>query len=104
MMKDLLILTTITLTFIGCSQAKNNSIETKSIEQNNIFSFNLPEPSAAQLGDKQGLWATYYFLPQVRSVEKNGYALLDLTGKELGPVLSLKDWCSSASLLASTTG
>lgn len=41
------------------------------------------------------LWATYYYLPQY----KNGsgtFALRDIEGNEIGPTLSLNEWCTSA--------
>ena len=38
------------------------------------------------------LWATYYYLPEISEVE-GPHALRDMTGLELGPSLSLKDWC-----------
>ncbi len=62
------------------------------IDTNDLFSFHYPEYVGSQ---KNILWATYYYLPQVRTVE-NGYPLLDGNGKPLGPILSRVDWCNSA--------
>jgi len=42
-----------------------------------------------------GLWATYYYIPQVTH-EQEGHALRDPAGHELGPKLSLRDWCEAA--------
>lgn len=41
------------------------------------------------------LWATYYYLPQFRE-DTGDFALRDLSGRELGPRLSLSHWCNSA--------
>lgn len=55
--------------------------------------FDYPEPSSR--GSKLTLWATYYYLPQL--VNGSGtYALRDMQGKPLGPMLSHRGWCDSA--------
>ncbi len=41
------------------------------------------------------LWATNYYLPQVNE-ESDGIPMRAIDGTELGPKLSLKDWCVSA--------
>ncbi len=41
------------------------------------------------------LWATNYFLPQVEE-DSEGVPLRSIEGFELGPKLSIKDWCKSA--------
>lgn len=55
--------------------------------------FDFPEPHSR--GAKLTLWATYYYLPQL--INGSGtYALRDMQGKPLGPVLSHRGWCDSA--------
>ncbi|MFC1691531.1 3D domain-containing protein [Nanoarchaeota archaeon] len=56
------------------------------------FSFPEYTTSSAQ---SYKLWATNYNLPQVQNVD-GGISLRDMSGNELGPVLSLKDWCDAA--------
>lgn len=41
------------------------------------------------------LWATYYYLPVVPQ-DPAGHALLDMSGRELGPHVSARDWCDGA--------
>lgn len=56
------------------------------------FDFSLPEYQGSGGRD---LWATYYYLPEVSSLN-SGYPLRDMEGASLGPVLSLKNWCFAA--------
>lgn len=56
------------------------------------FEFNLPEYRG---GGSRDLWATYYYLPEVQSLS-SGYPLRDMSGNQLGPVLSHKNWCFAA--------
>jgi 3D (Asp-Asp-Asp) domain-containing protein len=56
--------------------------------------FPLVEPNLAE-AERTSLWATYYYLPQVSSVA-DGFPLLDMKGKPIGPKLSRRDWCNSA--------
>lgn len=56
---------------------------------------NFPKASITDLGDPIFLWATTYYLPQY--VDGTGeIALRDSNGFELGPKLTLKEWCLSA--------
>lgn len=57
--------------------------------------FSFREPSINDLSSKITLWATYYYLPQM-SDNSGALALRDMRSSELGPHLSLKDWCNSA--------
>ena len=58
-------------------------------------SFLLPKHELTPEESSIELWATYYYLPQI--IDGSGDTpLRDLEGKELGPLLSLKDWCNSA--------
>lgn len=57
-----------------------------------LFDFSFPKYTGAS---NSTLWATYYYLPEVRSTS-DGHALRDMQGNSLGPVLSKKDWCNSA--------
>ncbi len=61
-------------------------------DPSDLFTFHFPPYSG---GKKHTLWATYYYLPQVSTVE-DGYPLLDHNGDSLGPVLSRVDWCNAA--------
>lgn len=57
--------------------------------------FSFREPNANDISGKIILWSTYYYLPQV-SNDSGVFALRDLGSSELGPRLSLKEWCASA--------
>lgn len=66
-----------------------------------IDRFNLPSPSALRLIGPLTLWATNYYLPEIKSIkgktsERDLIALRDIAGNKLGPVVSLEDWCRSA--------
>ena len=57
--------------------------------------FSFREPGANDLGASVSLWATSYYLPQIK--EGNGdLALRDMKNNSLGPELTLKEWCESA--------
>jgi 3D (Asp-Asp-Asp) domain-containing protein len=60
-----------------------------------MFDFSIPQPSEGVLSDSSKLWATNYYLPQVRN-DPNGFALRNLDGEPLGPTLSRKNWCDAA--------
>jgi 3D (Asp-Asp-Asp) domain-containing protein len=64
----------------------------------NLFSsmkFDYSEVAADELISPITLWATNYYLPQF--IDGSGdLPLLNLNGVELGPKLSLHDWCHSA--------
>lgn len=57
--------------------------------------FSFREPTINDLSAKVTLWATYYYLPQLNDASGE-LALRDMRSNELGPRLSLKDWCNSA--------
>lgn len=57
--------------------------------------FDFPAPSNSELGGKINLWATYYFLPQLLD-GSGSYALRDMQGRALGPLLDHRGWCDSA--------
>lgn len=57
--------------------------------------FSFREPTINDLSSKITLWATYYYLPQMND-STGDLALRDMRSTELGPRLSLKDWCNSA--------
>jgi len=69
-----------------------NDYNLKVDDPNSLFSFHFPEYEG---GESKTLWATYYYLPQVYTIE-NGYPLLDGSGNPLGPELSRIDWCNAA--------
>lgn len=57
--------------------------------------FSFREPSANDLAAKLTLWGTYYYLPQLIDGEGN-FALRDMNSLELGPRVTLRQWCDSA--------
>lgn len=61
----------------------------------NFDKFNYSEAPIADLGEPLVLWATSYNLPEI--VDGGGEVdLRDVNGLELGPKLTLEDWCKSA--------
>ncbi|MBP9680011.1 MAG: hypothetical protein KBD76_01285 [Bacteriovorax sp.] len=57
--------------------------------------FNFAEAPIAELGEPIVLWATNYHLPEI--INGTGdVPLRDISGVELGPTLTLADWCKSA--------
>lgn len=57
--------------------------------------FSFREPSINDLSSKITLWGTFYYLPQINDGAGN-YPLRDMQNMELGPRLSLSEWCNSA--------
>lgn len=57
--------------------------------------FAFREPSANDVGVKLTLWGTYYYLPQLND-GSGSYALRDMKSLELGPKVTLREWCDSA--------
>lgn len=57
--------------------------------------FSFDAPSGNDLSTKLTLWSTYYYLPQLRDGSGN-YPLRDMQGQELGPRVTLREWCDSA--------
>lgn len=57
--------------------------------------FSFHEPSSNDLDAKVNLWATYYYLPQIKD-GAGTFNLRDMQSIELGPSLSLHEWCDSA--------
>ncbi len=61
----------------------------------NISKFNFSKPSLTDLGEPLTLWATTYYLPEF--VDGTGeFALRDYNGNELGPKITLEEWCKGA--------
>ena len=60
-----------------------------------LFDFSIPTPLPEQISVNHNLWATYYYLPEVYSVD-GGFPLRNMAGEELGPVLAHRDWCNAA--------
>jgi 3D (Asp-Asp-Asp) domain-containing protein len=95
--------TAVVLFSVLCSCASANHREKRVSDLEGIESgdplakdtFSFHEPTANDLSTKLNLWATYYLLPQLTD-GSGDYALRDMNGAELGPKLSLKDWCNSA--------
>lgn len=57
--------------------------------------FSFREPSLNDLSAKLTLWATHYYLPELN--EGSGkYPLRDMNSMELGPHVTLREWCDSA--------
>lgn len=57
--------------------------------------FHFDPPLEDKINNAIELWATYYYIP-VYLDGSGDFALRDLDGNELGPHLSLKNWCNSA--------
>lgn len=57
--------------------------------------FNFEEAPILELGEPLLLWATNYHLPEYRD-GSGDIPLRDIEGNELGPKLSLQEWCKSA--------
>ncbi|MGZ3790578.1 MAG: 3D domain-containing protein [Bacteriovorax sp.] len=57
--------------------------------------FSFREPSSTDLSDKINLWGTFYYLPQIND-GSGEYLLRDMQGQQLGPSLTLHEWCDSA--------
>lgn len=57
--------------------------------------FNFPSPKNNSLGSKLTLWATHYYLPLLKD-GSGTYPLRDMQAVELGPRLTLREWCDSA--------
>lgn len=71
----------------------NNIIDAKDPLERDTFSFR--EPQDNDLSEKLNLWATYYYLPE--QIDGLGeYALLDMRSFELGPRMTLLQWCTAA--------
>ena len=80
----------ITLASISCARNSTNQAQ---IEKK--LNFLLPKYEASSDEKPIELWATYYYLPQF--IDGSGdVPLRDLEGNLLGPMISLKEWCSSA--------
>ena len=61
--------------------------------------FNFPAPKLESLYGPISLWATNYFLPEVkngRTRTKGLIAFRDIDGNKLGPVVTHEEWCRSA--------
>ncbi|MDD4975524.1 MAG: 3D domain-containing protein [Bacteriovorax sp.] len=73
-----------------CFQRSSNSQDNL-----NITKFNFSKATITDLGEPMTLWATTYYLPEF--VDGSGeVALRDNSGNELGPKLTLQEWCRSA--------
>ncbi len=78
----------------SCASAKTHQLPyTNDPLSRDTFSFHEPTPN--DLSKKMILWGTYYYLPQINDGEGD-YALRDMSNNELGPRLSLQQWCNSA--------
>jgi 3D (Asp-Asp-Asp) domain-containing protein len=59
------------------------------------LTFDLPEPTDADLGAEWQLWGTYYYAqPAVESAA--GIAIRNCAGEAVGPMISDRDWCLGA--------
>jgi 3D (Asp-Asp-Asp) domain-containing protein len=67
-----------------------------SAEPGPVQSFNFREPYDSEIVRVKSAWATYYKIPTVRDVGKNGYPLLDMSGRSLGAALHAEDWCHAS--------
>jgi 3D (Asp-Asp-Asp) domain-containing protein len=65
------------------------------VSNENGSEFDLPEPTAAALGQRLTLWSTFYHVLAAQNVE-TGQPLLAINGEGLGAKLSARDWCGAA--------
>lgn len=80
---------------LGAALTLTSQIFASTSDPLDLDTFSFPEPSKNELGKTHKLWATFYYLPEVE--EKSGnYPLRDMKGQELGPRLTLRDWCDTA--------
>lgn len=85
------------LTSVG-HKVQAESLNTNSVNINDPLSrdtFSFRAPAANDLSAKLTLWGTYYYLPQLNDNSGN-FALRDMQSQELGPRLTLRQWCDSA--------
>ncbi len=78
--------------FISCASAKHFP-EVNDPLSKDTFSFR--EPTINDIASKLTLWGTYYYLPQIND-GSGQYSLRDMNSTELGPRLTLREWCDSA--------
>ena len=82
------LLTVVLLLFlVGCKQ--------ESIPVDNHSTPTENQSGPAKTAPTVKLWGTTYSLPSFTSVSR-GFAVRDIHGKKLGPILSKSDWCSLA--------
>lgn len=86
----------------SCAFAKEHHKDHKDHKKNSYSgdplskdTFSFHTPSANDLGEKLVLWATSYYLPQLKD-GTGEFSMRDMKNAELGPQLSLEEWCSSA--------
>jgi 3D (Asp-Asp-Asp) domain-containing protein len=95
LMKTIFSLLFLSLSFFSqhCFASKSPNIDSFDPLAQDTFSFR--EPSSNDLASKIILWATNYYLPE--HIDGAGdYALRDMKSYELGPRMTLKEWCNSA--------
>lgn len=78
--------------FISCASAKYFPDADDPLEKD-TFSFR--EPTSNDITAKIVLWGTYYYLPE-HGENSGSFALRDMKSMELGPRLTLREWCNSA--------
>lgn len=88
-MKKLLIATTLILSNLGHA----DEVVKTYLLPNQEFKYRALED--AELGEPIVTWATNYFIPEYQN-GSGDIAIRDMAGNELGPKLSLKEWCISA--------
>ena len=71
----------------------NNFADAHDPLEKDTFSFR--EPTADDFSEKLSLWATYYYLPE-QNDGAGDYLLRDMKSLELGPRMTLKQWCTAA--------
>lgn len=82
------------LFFVVCSFVFNPAFAVDTESTNNeAITFTLPEPTT--LGREFSPWATNYYVPFATQTT-TGAALLDMSGRALGPKIPVLDWCKGA--------
>lgn len=83
------------LMLISCIPEDNGNTRPSGNDPLEQDTFSFREPSANDLTSKLTLWGTYYYLPQLTDGSGN-YPLRDMLSQELGPRITLREWCDSA--------
>lgn len=105
-MKSMMTLLMTSVLLTACGRSTTESLAAKNdetaIDQYKISSdplerdkFDLPVPKNSDLKTEHILWATHYYLPLLKD-GSGTYPLRDMNGAEIGPRLTLREWCDSA--------
>lgn len=96
MVRSLMMLLTFLSVLNACAQSTQvQPPQAEVAKASNNHQFLYPMIDSDVLLNPLTLWATYYYLPQYK-VHSGNIPIRGMDGKELGPTLSLADWCNAA--------